>query len=383
MCNLGDICDITSSKRIFASEYRLFGVPFFRGKEIIEKQAGKNVSTEIFIEEERYNDIAKRFGVPQEGDILLTSVGTLGIPYVVRDEKFYFKDGNLTWIKNFRETDSTYIYYWLLSPFGKAQIDQKCIGSTQKALTIDALLKFEIDLPDLETQRTVIATLRALDDKIENNTKINHNLEQQAQAIFKSWFVDNAPAEWEHTKLGSITTEIRTKVKERRIPVLSAVKTGELILSEEYFTKQVFSKDIGKYIVVEPSEFAYNPARVNIGSLGINSFDYAGCVSPVYVIFRSIPEYHNYLSFFFKSPNFQEEVKVRASGSVRQSLNYGDFSLIQVLLPSIEIIRIFNYQFEGFLSAKKRLSEENARLIELRDYLLPRLMSGELSVANI
>jgi Restriction endonuclease S subunits len=212
---------------------------------------------------------------------------------------------------------------------------------------------------------------------------VNDNLEQQAQAIFKSWFVENAPAEWDYVELGSITTEIRTKVKEKRIPVLSAVKTGELILSEEYFTKQVFSKDIGKYIIVEPSEFAYNPARVNIGSLGINSFDYAGCVSPVYVAFRSIPEYHNFLSLFFKSPNFQEEVKVRASGSVRQSLNYGDFSLIQVLLPSIDVIRKFNYQFEGILEAKKRFNEEIAKLVELRDSLLPRLMSGELSVADI
>ena len=175
-CKLGDVCDITSSKRIFAHEYRLSGIPFYRGKEIIEKQAGKRVSTEIFIDIERYNEIAERFGVPKKGDILLTSVGTLGIPYVVKNERFYFKDGNLTWLRNFRRTDSTYIYYWLISPFGKTQIDQKCIGSTQKALTIETLLKFEIDIPPVETQHKIVAILQALDDKITINAKINHHL---------------------------------------------------------------------------------------------------------------------------------------------------------------------------------------------------------------
>ena len=173
---LGDVCEITSSKRIFAKEYRPTGVPFYRGKEIIEKQSGKNVSTELFIDESCYDEIADRFGVPQEGDILLTSVGTLGVPYVVRDEKFYFKDGNLTWMRNFKNANSTYIYYWFLSSFGKTQIDQKSIGSTQKALTIDTLLKFEIDLPDITTQQVVAHTLSALDAKITNNKRLNHHL---------------------------------------------------------------------------------------------------------------------------------------------------------------------------------------------------------------
>ena len=211
---------------------------------------------------------------------------------------------------------------------------------------------------------------------------VNHHLEQMAQAIFKSWFVENASENWDYVELGNITTEIRTKVTKRQFPVLSAVKTGNLVLSEDYFTKQVYSEDIGKYIVVEPSDFAYNPARVNIGSIGINSFDFTGCVSPVYVVFRAEPEYHHFINYFLKSPNFQEEVRVRASGSVRQSLNYGDFALIQVLYPSIEIVRKFNYQYDGILEAIYNLDTENARLTVLRDALLPRLMSGEISVAD-
>ena len=204
-----------------------------------------------------------------------------------------------------------------------------------------------------------------------------------AQAIFKSWFVDNASDNWSTVCLGAITQEIRTKVKEQQVPVLSAVRTGNLVLSKDYFTKRVYSKNIGKYIVVEPNNFAYNPARINIGSLGINGFDFAGCVSPVYVAFCSEPEYHHFLNFFLKSPNFQEEVRVRASGSVRQSLNYADFSLIQVAYPPIDLVRKFNHQYESILAATRQIDLMNARLAETRDTLLPRLMSGELSLADL
>ena len=187
---IGDLCKITSSRRIFAIEYKDFGVPFYRGKEIIEKQKGNKISTELFISQERYDEIKAKHGVPQKGDMLLTSVGTLGIPYVVQDEVFYFKDGNLTWFSDFNNLDSRFLYYWFLSPIGKDNIDSKAIGSTQKALTIDTLSRFEISLPPLEEQKKIANILGTIDDKIEINRRINDNLEQQAQALFKSWFVD-------------------------------------------------------------------------------------------------------------------------------------------------------------------------------------------------
>ena len=93
---LGDIASIASSKRIFAREYQREGIPFYRGKEIIEKHKGNAVSTELFISRERYEEIKNKYDVPRPGDILLSSVGTLGIPWLVDEDEFYFKDGNLT-----------------------------------------------------------------------------------------------------------------------------------------------------------------------------------------------------------------------------------------------------------------------------------------------
>lgn len=146
--NIGDLCEVGSSKRIFMKEYVDTGIPFFRSKEIIERSKGNSISTELFITEDRFNEIKDKFGVPAKNDILLTSVGTLGVPYLVDDEEFYFKDGNLTWFKNFKEeVFRYYIYQWLLSSEGKKSIDEVTIGSTQKALTINSLKSMKVVVP--------------------------------------------------------------------------------------------------------------------------------------------------------------------------------------------------------------------------------------------
>ena len=89
---LGDISKVSSSKRIFAKQYVDFGIPFYRQKEIIDKKNKAEISDPLFISQETYDEIKKRFGVPQKGDLLITAVGvTLGIPYVVDDEIFISK----------------------------------------------------------------------------------------------------------------------------------------------------------------------------------------------------------------------------------------------------------------------------------------------------
>ncbi len=175
-CKLGDICNISSSKRIFAKEYQSEGVPFYRGKEIIEKHNGNNISTELFISKQRYEDIKEKFDIPKIGDILLTSVGTLGIPWYVNEDEFYFKDGNLTWFRVNEKCNSKFLYLWLNSFEAKKQIDAMCIGSTQKALTIDMLKKFDVTLPNIKTQKRIVDIVNPITKKIEENRKINNNL---------------------------------------------------------------------------------------------------------------------------------------------------------------------------------------------------------------
>ncbi|HHF6864679.1 TPA: restriction endonuclease subunit S [Haemophilus influenzae] len=192
---LDELVEITSSKRIMRSEYQENGIPFFRSKEIIELNSGNEITTELFISKERFLEIKNKFGTPSYGDILLTSVGTLGVPYFVNyKEEFYFKDGNLTWFRKFNNIlRSKYLYYWFASPVGRKALKEITIGSTQPALTITGLKSLTIHLPTLEEQDYIIEILDHLSYKIQLNTQINQTLEQIAQALFKSWFVDFDP----------------------------------------------------------------------------------------------------------------------------------------------------------------------------------------------
>ncbi len=188
---LGNVLNIQSSSRIFEREYVSEGIPFYRSKEIIEKHKGNDVSTSLFISEERFNKIKQAYSVPRDGDILLTSVGTIGIPYLVREnERFYFKDGNLTWFNNFSDQiNNQYFYYWLLSEAGKEALNSILIGTTQKALTIKDLKTLELSLPPLPEQHRISNILSSFDNKIELLRKENNILEDIAQSIFKEWFV--------------------------------------------------------------------------------------------------------------------------------------------------------------------------------------------------
>ena len=269
-------------------------------------------------------------------------------------------------------------------------------GATRNALTKRMIEDIELLLPNLSHQRKVVSILRSLDSKIELNRRINDNLEQQAQALFKSWFVDFEPFRggefvdselglipkgWRVVSLGEVTKQITEKVGNREdVTVLSPINSGELVLSEEYFTKQVFSKDLSKYLIVNPLSFAYNPARINIGSIGLNTFDFVGCVSPVYVVFECEPNYQYFFDFFKRTAMFKDEVALRAIGGVRQSLGYNDLSLIKIIYPTSDVVVEFNNLYLKMKEVMIKNTDQNEKFISLRDSLLPKLMSGELKI---
>ncbi|TCO06965.1 restriction endonuclease subunit S [Natronoflexus pectinivorans] len=177
---LKDIVEIGSSKRIFASEYLQNGIPFYRGKEVTELSNGNNLVPEIFISEQKYNELKNASGVPKNNDILLTSVGTIGNTYLVqKDERFYFKDGNLTWFKSYKTViDFTFIYIWLKSKYAEIALEGIKIGSTQQAITIDALNTIEIVIPNENNYLKLRDSLKSLIFKQQKNTNEIQTLTQ-------------------------------------------------------------------------------------------------------------------------------------------------------------------------------------------------------------
>lgn len=382
--SLCDVADITSSKRIYASDYTDTGIPFYRSKEIIELHNNREISVELYISERKFKEIEDKYGVPMKGELLLTSVGTLGIPYLItEDAPFYFKDGNLTWFRNLHGINAEFLYYSLMSPWTKRQFEEITIGSTQKALTIINLKNIKIYLPDMTIQNKIVNKLEYLDNKIKRNTEQIAVLFQIVISIFDNWFLDETKnCHWLQSNSKANISEIREKNKdEKDYPVLSVVKEGEFKASEDVFTKQVYSKSTKNYKIVRRNQVAYNPARANIGSIAmLNEYD-VGLVSPIYTVFEmkdTITPIFFY--YYMKQPIFQEMIKHHAIGTTRQNFPFEAFEMFPMVVPPMELQLKFEEIARPIEQKIAKLKEENEVLAEIRDTLLPKLMSGELPV---
>ncbi len=160
---LEELGTITSSKRIFKSEYVKSGVPFYRTKEVKELASRREISTELFISKVRYNQMKTSFGVPKPGDLLLTAIGTIGEIYVVEGEdEFYFKDGNVLWLKDFNTINPSFLRYVLVA-FVKS-LNRMAHGAAYSALPIQRLATQQIFVPPLAEQAAIVAQLDSLNE---------------------------------------------------------------------------------------------------------------------------------------------------------------------------------------------------------------------------
>ena len=158
-CRLAQLAEIQSSKRVFEKDYVATGIPFFRSKEIGELSRGESIHTELYITKQHYKELKEKYGVPQIGDILLTSVGSIGNLWICDGREFYYKDGNVTQICGNSCFDSQYVALYLSSPFFFEQIRSSVAGTAYNALTIIKLKSLILPLPPLAEQKRIVAKL--------------------------------------------------------------------------------------------------------------------------------------------------------------------------------------------------------------------------------
>ncbi len=403
---LGSLLEVTSSKRIYLSEYKKDGVPFFRSKEIIELSKGKDISLELFISKERYDEIKDKFGVPQIGDILLTSVGTIGVPFIVKNNNpFYFKDGNLTWFKNYNGIDSQYLYYWIISNKGKSKIEASSIGSSQSALTIDSIKKLEIDIPDIAVQKKVANILSAYDTKIENNNKIIKNLEATVRTIFNEWFVNFKFPGYEKVKMvDSEMGEIPEGWKIKKISDISDLNKGVSYTSDEINTEKVgialinlgnfrrgggFNLDGTKYytgdykqthivksgqIIIAMTDLTSN--REVIGHPARLPGNFKEAVISLDVCSLS-PKKDIYIEFIYSlmlRRDFSKLMASCASGTNVSHLSKTHIEGYEFVLPEEKVLILFNQLIQPLFDKQAIIESENISLMSQRDQLLAKLI---------
>ena len=148
---------------------------------------------------------------------------------------------------------------------------------------------------------------------------------------------------WKPRKFGELTQEINLRNSEyKKYEVFSVTNDQGLVMSKKRFKKRVFSKNLKKYKIISPNEVAYNPSRINVGSVAINTSEKRVLLSPMYVIFKCSDEIlPKFLLFFLKSIDGINRIRHLTHGSVRDSLNYENFKEIEIDLPSISIQKLF------------------------------------------
>lgn len=388
---LGEIAEITSSKRIFYSEYVSGGVPFYRSKEIIDLYNKRNVATELYISLERYNEIKDKFGVPQKDDILLTSVGSLGIPYKVKDEDyFYFKDGNLTWFKdiNINIIYPDYFVFWLTSCIGKQKLDEITIGSTQAALTISGLKTVVIELPPLPEQKRIASILSSLDDKIDLLHRENKTLEAMAETLFRQWFIEEAKEDWVEVSLSDCIMLIgggTPKTSESSywggdICWLSGGDIannhkGFVLATEKSISEEGLNNSSAKLL---PENAMVISARGTVGKYCLLSKPMAFSQSN----YGIIPKYDNcfFFTYLLIAHNI-DELQSAAYGSVFDTITTKTFEGVNVVIPQYkDYIIEFEKMAEHYFSKMKNNVLQIQSLAKTRDLLLSKLMSNEINI---
>ena len=395
---VGDCCEVTSSKRIFFSEYVDSGVPFYRSKEIIESSNGQAISEPLFISQEKYDEIKNHFGVPQSGDMLLTSVGTIGVPYIVREKDyFYFKDGNLTWFRNFSdELDSKYLYFWVKSSEGQGVLNNTTIGSSQKALTIASLKGLEIPCPPAPVQKRIVEFLAGYDDLIENNQKQIKLLEEAAQRLYKEWFVDlrfpghettpivdGIPQGWERMVLSEVTSVLKRGISPKysdngKYSVINqkCIRSSIMDISESRRQEKEYVPTLN---LQDSDTVICSTGTGTLGRVGRVYGDYPNTTFDSHVTLVRAKENPNYIYHVVKSQ--QEYLMGMGRGSTNQQELYRDvIERLVVLCPSQDILLKADRALNAIHCKIKAVYLQNNLLVESRDRLLPKLMSGELEV---
>ena len=394
-----EIMTITSSKRIFYEEYVQSGVPFYRSKEIIDLFNRRDIQTELFISEKRFDEIKNKFGVPSKDDILLTSVGSLGIPYLVEEsDRFYFKDGNLTWLK---DIDSNillpvFIYKWITSQIGRQKLEEISIGSTQAALTISGLKSIEIQLPPLPEQKAIASVLSSLDDKIDLLHQQNQTLEALAETLFRQWFIERCPEpvegeakeDWEDCTIEDLCIKINsggtpsTKIDSYYNGNINWYSTKELndnylFSSNSKITQEGLDNSSAKIFPAGTVVIAIYAAPT-VGRLGILTEDSAFNQAACGLVANDKICSKEFLYLYLK--NQRVELNLMASGSAQQNLNVGKIKSYPCFIPDSIIMEKFKFQVEPLFSKILDNSKQIQTLTKLRDTLLPKLMSGEVRV---
>ena len=246
-------------------------------------------------------------------------------------------------------------------------------GTKQQNLSYDIIEKLKIAYPTFQEQEKLNKFIALLDERIATQNKIIEDLKKLKSAIIEIEYTPNTKAT---SPIGDVIEQISKRNKNNAIQNVLSVsnRQGFIKQSDQFENRNVASEDTSNYKIVEQNDFAFNPARINVGSIArLTTFE-KGIVSPMYICFRTqenvVPEY---IDYFFESKHFYCEIQKRLEGSVRQCLSFEGLCNIPLFLPSFEMQQLIGKRL--FTLGQKIKTETD--LLELlnkqKQYLLRQM----------
>lgn len=403
-----DILDTLIDYRGKTPKKTTFGVPLITAKII---KNGRIDSPTEFISYDDYDSWMVR-GLPKAGDVVLTTEAPLGEVAQLVNEKVALAQRVVTLRGKEGVLDNTYLKYYLLSNIGQQKLKARETGTTVTGIKQSELREVLVACPPYDYQRKIASILKSLDDKIDVNRRINENLEQQAQALFKSWFVDFEPFKdqpFVESELGMIPQGWRVeKIGDLPINVTDYVANGSFASLKEnvklyqtpeyaYFIRNTDLKSGNYEVYVDKHSYEFLSKSTlyggeviisNVGDVGsvhlCPYLDKPMTLGNNIIMLKPDKQYYSFfLYILFKWAYGNDLIMSIKGGSAQPKFNKTDFKSLKIIVPNDVVLEKYHSIISSLFNKIRVLEDESRRLAELRDTLLPKLMSGELKVQNI
>jgi type I restriction enzyme S subunit len=389
--------EITSSKRVFKEDWKIDGVPFYRAREIVKLAENGFVNNELFISEEMFKVYSEKYGLPKKDDIMVTGVGTLGICYVVKsDDRFYFKDGNIIWLKSNGKANSRYVEYAFKSDFLRKQIDDS-VGTTVGTYTIIKAKSTKIPLPPLPEQQRIVSILDeafAAIAKAKANAEQNlKNAKELFESVLNSLIIDDGKLKME--KLGDVC-KIKGRIGYRGYTVQDLVQKGEgaITLSPSNIQDNQFITDKCTYIswfkyeespeiMVFEGDILFVKTGSTYGKVAlVENLPEKATINPQFVVLKDIKCSNRFLYFALTTKAFKEKVENIVGGTATPTLSQTNLAEQTIPLPPLKEQQTIVHQLDALRAETQKLEalyqQKIANLEELKKSILQKAFAGEL-----
>lgn len=286
-------------------------------------------------------------------------------------------------------SDCNFLYYLVCSDIVRDPAIKSMVGSSgRQRVQTDVIQNLEIDLPSFETQKQIASILSALDDKIELNNRINENLEQQAQAIFKSWFVDFEPfggvmpEDWRIGSLSEICGYSKDKVNIEDLTLDTYYSTENMQPNRQGAVQATALPTIKQTIACKKGDVLISNIRPYFKKI-IYCFADCGCSTDVLCFVPNKSEYSSFLYCALYSDKFFDYMVAGSKGTKMPRGDKQQIMMYPICIPSTEYVEQFSKIVAPMLETVYTNRLEANDLAILRDTLLPKLMNGEIDVSKV